>query len=445
MRVELALEQRRDHLVCRQRTLADLTQRLEALAVVLLQLLDALAQTAKRQPVRRQHQGIGRKSGKTLERIQKHLQWIAVGVYRPDAYIGGDFRQHHIACNQYAQLGAIQCGVLGCMAVTHDHAPGPPTDADFGAIYEAGGEVERAFWLYETALRHSKTEIHALLSLADRALASGNAERGLYYLDLILRRWPEEVPRAFGILVAAAGDPTGRTVVAQRLARLPPWRSRAIRELLKEGSGISLVQELLTREGPTDVAPRRAEINATVAALADGKAVRSAQALFLATLPPSERARAGYVNDWKFEGQSGSNYFGWRAKSNGASEVTLPAPGGGLSVRFRDTPARLGNVTQRLALPAGRYRIGAETTTRGLEAPKRLYWRIACSDGGRTLGELVVPELSYARQILQTEFEVPADGCALQQLSIETDAKTDSWRDRYRGEVTFHALYISRL
>lgn len=314
-----------------------------------------------------------------------------------------------------------------------------------GAIYEAGGEVERAFWLYETALRHSKTEIHALLSLADRALASGNAERGLYYLDLILRRWPEEVPRAFGILVAAAGDPTGRTVVAQRLARLPPWRSRAIRELLKEGSGISLVQELLTREGPTDVAPRRAEINATVAALADGKAVRSAQALFLATLPPSERARAGYVNDWKFEGQSGSNYFGWRAKSNGASEVTLPAPGGGLSVRFRDTPARLGNVTQRLALPAGRYRIGAETTTRGLEAPKRLYWRIACSDGGRTLGELVVPELSYARQILQTEFEVPADGCALQQLSIETDAKTDSWRDRYRGEVTFHALYISRL
>lgn len=245
--------------------------------------------------------------------------------------------------------------------------------------------------------------------------------------------------------MAAAGDRAGRPAVAAKLAELPPWRGRAIRELLKDASGLQLVQELLTSEGPAEAAPRRAEINATVAALAGGNAVRTAQALFLATLPPAERARAGYVNDGTFQGPPSSSYFGWQAKSNGASEVALPAPGGGLGVRFRDTPARLGNVTQRLVLPAGRYRLGAETTARALDAPKRLYWRIACQDGGRTLGELAVPQQSYSRQTLLTEFEVPADGCALQRLSLETDAKTESWRDRYKGEVTFHALDISRL
>lgn len=314
-----------------------------------------------------------------------------------------------------------------------------------GAVHERRGDITQAFELYETAFKHSKTEIHALLSLADRALSQGDATSGLYYVDLILRRWPEEVPRAFGIVVAAAGDRAGRPAVAAKLAELPPWRGRAIRELLKDANGLQLVQELLTSEGPAEAAPRRAEINATVAALAGGNAVRTAQALFLATLPPAERARAGYVNDGTFQGPPSSSYFGWQARSNGASEVALTAPGGGLDVRFRDTPARLGNVTQRLVLPAGRYRLGAETTARALDAPKRLYWRIACQDGGRTLGELVVPQQSYSRQTLLTEFEVPADGCALQRLSLETDAKTDSWRDRYKGEVTFHSLDISRL
>lgn len=314
-----------------------------------------------------------------------------------------------------------------------------------GAVYERRGDVERAFSLFEAALQHSKTEIYALLRLAGRALAAGNAERGLYYVDLILRRWPEEVPQAFGIVVAAAKDPEGSAVVAAKLGELPPWRGRAIRELLKDRHGLPFVQELLTREGATGAAPRRAEINATVAALAEAKAVRAAEALFIATLPTAERASAGYVNDGTFQGSSSGNYFGWQAKSNGASEVMLPAPGGGLGVRFRDTPARLGNITQRLALPPGRYRIASEATARRLEAPKRLYWRVACQDGTGTLSELEVPDQLDARQIVYAEFEVPLDGCDLQRLSLETDAKTDSWRDRYKGEVIFHALYISRL
>ena len=50
-----------------------------------------------------------------------------------------------------------------------------------------------------------------------------------------------------------------------------------------------------------------------------------------------------------------------------------------------------------------------------------------------------------AGKLIELAFEVPADNCTMQRLSLETDAKTDSWRDRYRGEATFHALRINRL
>ena len=123
----------------------------------------------------------------------------------------------------------------------------------------------------------------------------------------------------------------------------------------------------------------------------------------------------------------------------------MPLADGGLGVRFRDTPARLGNIGQRLALPAGSYRAEAEVSARVLETPRRLYWRLACLPGGATLGEMVVPESSYAGKRIELAFEVPADNCTMQRLSLETDAKTDSWRDRYRGEATFHALRINRL
>ena len=160
-------------------------------------------------------------------------------------------------------------------------------------MHEARGENERAVELYRTALLHSKTEIHALLRLADRAFGDGDAKSGLYYVDLILRRWPGAVPQAFGIVVAAAGDAAGREVLADALGSVPPWRPTGRprvdqgRQRDPPGAGAA------DREGPAEDPARRGEIESTVAALASSGAVRAAQALHLATLPSEGAGQGG--------------------------------------------------------------------------------------------------------------------------------------------------------
>ncbi|MDB5540770.1 MAG: hypothetical protein JWQ89_2497 [Devosia sp.] len=314
-----------------------------------------------------------------------------------------------------------------------------------GAVLERQGETQAATRLYEVALKHSRTEIHALLSLTDRALANSNIAAALSFTDAILRRWPEYGPRVLPVVVAASASDAGRNALAAMLADSPPWRTGALRELVKNGNGLAFARDLLTTEGEAADVRRKAEVNLVVAALADANAIGAAHSLFLSTLGPEARARAGYIYDPAFVTGATASYFGWHAKSNGAAEVTLPLAGGGLRMRFLDSPARLGTVTQRLRLPPGAYRLEADIAAVGLEAPKGLYWRLACSGARSPLVELEVPEGSYGPRSVSAEFELPGDACALQQVSIETDTKTDSWRARYRGEVTFRALRISRL
>jgi hypothetical protein len=84
-------------------------------------------------------------------------------------------------------------------------------------------------------------------------------------------------------------------------------------------------------------------------------------------------------------------------------------------------------------------------TAAGLVLPRRLFWRVACSDAGEVLAEVEVPEGSYSTQVIAVELKVPAITCPVQQLTLDTAVSTDSWRDRYRGEVQFSTLRISRL
>ena len=50
-----------------------------------------------------------------------------------DADVGGDARQQHVARDQHPELGAVEAGVLGCVAEAHDDAPGVGADAQLVA------------------------------------------------------------------------------------------------------------------------------------------------------------------------------------------------------------------------------------------------------------------------------------------------------------------------
>ncbi len=318
-----------------------------------------------------------------------------------------------------------------------------------GAVRERAGDTAAAEALYRHALGHSKTELHALLRIAQLHLSRSDVAGALDAVDLILRRWPDYWQQVEPIFVSAAADARSAAGLADKLDTLPPWRARAIAVLSRVPSALGFVRDLIA-SAPEHVraAPGwSTDRDTVIGALASAKAYGDAYGLFLSSLRGKEAELAAYVFDGGFTQPPSRSFFGWRVNRTGATDISL-GPGGaggsGLRVRFLDSPARPGMVSQNLLLPFGRYRLALVASSQAVGAPKGLFWRLRCGEG-QHLARLDVPQGNAASDRLEVEFEVPATGCGVQSLSLDTEVLTDSWRDRYQGEARFTDIVITRL
>lgn len=319
-----------------------------------------------------------------------------------------------------------------------------------GAVEERAGQGETAEEFYSVALRHSKSELHALLRLADIRMQAGNVPAALDNIDLLLRRWPGYWNQVQPILVAAATRPDGSDALIEKLNGQPPWRGRAVATLAAAPATLGAARDLVV-QAPAGIRASgswQGERDTVINALVRAKAYADAYGLFLSTLTEDEAKLAGYVFDGKFTQPSRRGYFNWRTQKPGAVDIgfgdSAAQGAGGLAVRFLDSPARPGIVSQNLLLPLGSYRLSVDVATDGLSAPKGLFWRLACSEG-QSLGQLDIPPGTAGSAVLTLDFDVPTAGCSRQTLSLDTAVKTDSWRDRYQGEARFESLVIARL
>jgi len=318
-----------------------------------------------------------------------------------------------------------------------------------GAVRDRAGDQQAALALYSRALSQSKTELHALLRLAELGLKQSDLAGALDRIDLILRRWPYYWDRVQPILIAAATSPDSAGLVADKLNSLPPWRGRAISALSGAPATLSFARNLIA--GAPALARAAAgwsrERDTVVSALAKAKAFGDAYGLFLTGLRQDEAQHVGYIFDSQFQLPPSGSYFGWRVQRNGATDLQLGPEGSsgerGLRVRFLDLPARAGIAAQNLLLPYGHYSIAVTAAAADLDAPKGLFWRLRCGEG-TDLARIDIPEGSFADKSLQASFDVPATGCAVQTLSLDTEVVTDSWRDRYQGEARFAGIAITR-
>ena len=316
-----------------------------------------------------------------------------------------------------------------------------------GAIEDRAGNGDTAQALYALALQRSKTELHALMRTAVARLQQEDMAGALEYIDLLLRRWPDYWASVQPIMQRLATDPDTAPLLRTQLDRLPPWRGRAIAGLARAGA-LDFLDQLVSA-APAEIRARpgwTGERDAVIGALLAGKAYARADALFRSNLTAAEAGVAGPIFDGGFTLASGGGHFGWRVQQQGAPEISYggrSAGAMGLRVRFLDSPARPGIVSQRLLLPPGRYRLSVALSAANLRVPKELFWSIRC-EAGSPLTILSVPSGSLETQ-LQAEFEVPASGCGLQTISLDTAVRTESWRDRYQGEVRFSSLAITPL
>src|SRR6266478_4801146 len=108
LQVELAAEEHRNEFGCRVWLVRRRYQLGQPRIMVRAQLLDTGTGADKRQTVRRENERIRREVGEGRKRIEKARQRIAVGLDRPDADIGADSGQQHVAGNADVDRFAIE-------------------------------------------------------------------------------------------------------------------------------------------------------------------------------------------------------------------------------------------------------------------------------------------------------------------------------------------------
>lgn len=324
-------------------------------------------------------------------------------------------------------------------------------------LFSILGEIKRLQGDSAAAERHvaqsrrlSKTEIYALERSIVLSLEDGQIDATVSDIDTLLRRWPERfepVSKAFpGIL----GTEAGYAAVLKALEGGPPWRPRLFRALgsMPEGlaSGERLLVDLLDAANPSSPA----EIASVISGYIRQKDYQSAYRLFLFTMSEEEKEHNGYVFNSTFAPVSLGRPFDWQWSDRSGVDVVMPtasaSSASGARLRFLNAPLKEIGLAQQLLLPPGSYQLSANISGRSLKLPKGLFFSVTCADGSRQeLARLDLPEGSFEGRRLVAELNVPASGCGLQLLKLDTALIAESWRFRYQGELMLHEVRIEKV
>lgn len=315
------------------------------------------------------------------------------------------------------------------------------------ATARRSGDEREARLHYLTALVVAPTEINALMNRLQTAAANGDLDEAVSRLDIILRRWPRHfgtVKPALDVLVKSS---KGRALLRRKLAVRPAWRWPALLYMMKGKEGAQLAKQLLADERSNGNEVNVEEVAQTIKHLIGHKTYFEAYRLFLLTLSDSERERLSFVFNPDFRLEPDRRAFNWRVNRQVDADVILPykpagEDGGGLSVRFLGTPAKLGNIYQTLSLPKGIYQFSAQVSGRNLKLPKGLFWEIYCATSGKNLSQALFEPGSYENRPITESFEVPANDCPIQTLRLRTGLQTTSWSARYHGTAIVHQVSV---
>jgi len=316
-----------------------------------------------------------------------------------------------------------------------------------GEISSRLGDRQAATDYFDQSARLSRTDMLALHHLIERSIDDNDQETAVSDLDILLRRWPGQLPQLTPVLVSILAEPKGYSAVLSRLAGDPPWRRAFIEQVVRDPAMASNVEPLLLDLRAAS-SLTTTEIVAAITGLMAQQRYTDAYSFFFFTLTEEERKLGGYVFNSKFEPLSTNRPFDWQLGRHPGVDIAGPVvPGSrsepGMSFRFLGTPVKSTGLFQYLQIPPGDYSLSLDASALELELPKGLFWSLRCTDGGRQLARLDIPDGSYERKVFRTDVTVPP-ACATQSLSLDTDLVAESWRHRYSGEVSMFELKAER-
>ena len=291
-----------------------------------------------------------------------------------------------------------------------------------GFLSQRLGEEERAGQILEIAggrnLRHWPTQA----ALINRGMAKGDFAGALRRTDALLRAYSGEGKQILPLLLASADNSASRPMLAEILARQPPWREWYLGELGTSSSEAAASLLALLRAGPTP--PSLTEIRAYLNRLVRAGALTAAYLAWVQTLSSEQQLSLGLLNNGSFEQSPTEIPFDWTiSRIPGAASEIGEAPGKAgkaLMVDFANQRVAYRQVAQTLMLAPGRYVLSGLVKAEALDNARGLAWRISCA---------AKPDEAFAETIhfkgtlpwseFRVNFEVPKEGCRGQLLRLE--------------------------
>lgn len=322
-------------------------------------------------------------------------------------------------------------------------------------LYSLIGEMERrkgdaalSFLAFERALALSGTEIHALQWVLSRAMDTKNVPETLDRIDMLFRRWPEQIPIYAPLIPQIVAATRDYDLFIQRIAASPPWRTTLISRLAGKRETLPFAASVIQDFASQGIPLRKGEISNVVNAWINAGLYDHAYRTFIFTLTPEQQELIGNIYNGRFSLPPSGIPFDWQIRSHPGIVFSYHRDGlqqedTGLTIRFLQVPVRDLQARQYLLLAPGHYTFGLKAKATGVHLPKGLFWTVRCIGSNRIIMQLPVVEGSYQYRAFSAGLTVPPNNCSLQLLHLSTKALADNWNDIYQGTISFDDLSIT--
>lgn len=318
-----------------------------------------------------------------------------------------------------------------------------------GESHFQSGDAPGAFLLFEKALHHAQTEIHALQRSFEMLAREGRFSEAMDRIDILSRRWPERFPAIAPHIATMLQVPEGYDKALELLRGSPPWAAGFFRALSADEQGLAFAYRLQIDLSRQDGQSLPLEAENTMHALIRARQYALAHRLFLFTQTEADRALGAYVFNGNFLAEPGRRPFDWQIRNNASAETYWTGDGteegGQVRIRFLGKPVKTVGISQLAYLPRGKYSLELEYSAAGLDMPRGLFLRVRCLRPRRNSAEIGFPDERAEHRILTVQFEVGPDDCEMHRIGLDTNLIAESFRYAYRGTLTLHSIRIERI
>lgn len=298
--------------------------------------------------------------------------------------------------------------------------------------------------------RHSMRNPAIQMAAMGVLIESGNLTETAYRIDAVLRSNPDLQEQIFPILVQNFSGKEGVKALVDTLAQDPDWRLAFLGYLANQPNTEKLCIEVLRGLKSTKLPPKILELRYIFGywIKATGNYERS-YFVWLDQLTDGDLRFVKGVYDGEFSSEPKGLYFDWNISNsrNGRASLKLK-PGSGvdrsLLVDFLANKEPFSQVNQYLKLSAGSYKLSYDAMSKNIEAEAGLVWRVACLDKPLQVAEspALKSPMPWIRQ--GVEFNIPAENCSTQLLSLETKAR-QGLDTAINGQVHYDSIAIDRV